>query len=463
LIGTLYLSLSYEWIGMPITYDDKDFTSVYFIDSMVVLECKPINELPWSELDSVGPVLILVVPQVNAEVDKRKRDGRLQKRARSFNRLISTAVDSGKPTLISSSVIDVYIGVALCEKINWTEFDDLDPQEGDHKVVAQVLKEKYISRCDKTFLSHDSNPLFLARKYGLTCKRLPESWLLPSEPHPKEKEITSLKQRLSELEAKEPSLDLHLSFMPRQNITVLKIEPLTIGEKRAIINHLLRKNPEMNQNLGFSAIASNFDHDYSKRYREYATVSVPEYADQLHLSLEKLFSQIKFDLRLSNIGHISAQDLFVSVNAKGGEFNKDFDFSGIIDPAAPVPKSSLLEKLDLRNAFTQDIRKTPERYEVTFVNEPEACTAMQIQCLNFRQGQEWLFSGALKIDPRAEKSLEIFAEITASNLHGKKILNYNLDFKIKSCSIFEAISQLPPDQVSDFPIFQLILSSNSGK
>jgi len=448
---------------MPITYDGKEFTSVYFIDSMVALECKPINELPWSEFDSVGPILILVVPQVNAEVDKRKRDGRLQKRARSFNRLLSTAVDSGKPALISSSVIDVYISVAFCEKINWTEFDDLDSQEGDHRIVAQVLKEKYISKNDKIFLSHDSNPLFLARRYELTCKRLPESWLISSEPHPKEKEITSLKQRLSELEAKEPSLDLTLNFIPRENKKVLKIEPLADCEKKAIVNYLLRKNPEINQNLGFASMISNFDHDYSRRYREYATVSVPEYAERLNLSLEKLFSQYAFDLRLTNIGHIAAQDLFVSLNVKGGEFNKDFDFSGIIDPAAPAPRSSALEAYHLGNAFTQELRKTPERFEVTFVLEPEASTAMQIQCLNFRQGQEWLFSGAIKIDPRAGETIKIFAEITASNLHGKIIRNYNLDFEVKSCSIFEAISQLPPDQISNFSIFQLILSSSGGR
>jgi transposase len=63
------------------------------MDSMVALEAKPLASLPWQEIDSAGPIPVLIVPQVMKEIDKRKRDGGLGKRARSwrvesaFNRL----------------------------------------------------------------------------------------------------------------------------------------------------------------------------------------------------------------------------------------------------------------------------------------------------------------------------------------------------------------------------------------
>jgi hypothetical protein len=53
------------------------YTTLLFIDSMVALEGKPLRDLPWTDIDPTGSILLLVVPQVLKEIDKRKRDGRL--------------------------------------------------------------------------------------------------------------------------------------------------------------------------------------------------------------------------------------------------------------------------------------------------------------------------------------------------------------------------------------------------
>lgn len=129
---------------------------------MVALEAKPLPTLPWAEIDLSGPILVLVVPQVNTEIDKRKRDGRLGKRAREFNRLISPAAESGRPHRISEGSPTVDIAIARTARINWDNLDDLDPSEPDARVVAQILHARDVPDERKLLLSHDINPIAMA-------------------------------------------------------------------------------------------------------------------------------------------------------------------------------------------------------------------------------------------------------------------------------------------------------------
>ena len=59
-----------------------------FLDTNVILEGKPLAELPWSDIDPRGPILVLLTTTVLSEVDSKKRDGRLGVHARKFNRLL---------------------------------------------------------------------------------------------------------------------------------------------------------------------------------------------------------------------------------------------------------------------------------------------------------------------------------------------------------------------------------------
>jgi hypothetical protein len=66
--------------------DLNQCSTFVFIGTMVVLESPPLAQLPWNEIDGAVPILVLVLPQVQAEIDKRNRDGRLAERARAFGR-----------------------------------------------------------------------------------------------------------------------------------------------------------------------------------------------------------------------------------------------------------------------------------------------------------------------------------------------------------------------------------------
>lgn len=87
---------------LTISYDN-----VVLIDSQVVLEAKPLDQLPWADLFT-GSILLLVTRQVQTDIDKRKNDGRLGKRARAFNRLLDGYIVDRVPlSVLANPQVDV--------------------------------------------------------------------------------------------------------------------------------------------------------------------------------------------------------------------------------------------------------------------------------------------------------------------------------------------------------------------
>jgi hypothetical protein len=225
--------------------DFSRYSTILFMDSMVALEGKPLPSQPWSEIDPVGPILIMVVPQVNTEIDKRKRDGRLAKRAREFNRLIGPAAESASAVQISDGPPIVDIAIAKCARINWDSLNDLDPEEPDARVVAQILNVNDVPPERKLLFSQDINPIAMASRHQLRTRKMPESWLADPEPSPSEKELMRLKGRLRELETTEPNLDATLTFHPGETVHFYQVRPLTADQQQDMSAHILRKNRKL--------------------------------------------------------------------------------------------------------------------------------------------------------------------------------------------------------------------------
>lgn len=73
---------------------------IAFLDANIVLEGRPLDELPWEEIASEGTIRVMIVPKAMEEIDAKKRDGRLGLHARSFNRLIAPSVIEGRPVVL---------------------------------------------------------------------------------------------------------------------------------------------------------------------------------------------------------------------------------------------------------------------------------------------------------------------------------------------------------------------------
>ena len=418
---------------MAEVFDHNDYSTIIFIDSMVALECKPLEKLPWSDLDNMGRILVMVVPQVNTEIDKRKRDGRLGKRAREFNRIIAPAAESGIPEVIIEGSPQVSICIARCSRIDWNALDDLDPQEGDHKVVAQILHAVGIPNERKTLLSEDTNPIFLASSHGLSCRKLPKGWLLDPEPHPKDKDVTRLTQRVRELEDNEPKMDVSLSFGVESPFNAYRVTPLDDDEKRALTNQLVSRSPRQEQaRNAFNIGLPNYDDQYSGKHTKYTKVTIPTYVARLHKAVENLYAQFPFYLEVKNLGNVQAEELIISIKSSGGSIYDKLVISGVFPPFAPQPDPHRLNSphFDLQKS----LRPQRDRHEVAFIQKPDhQSEEIQFQCSDFRHGRTWSFDGVGTFDPHKESPFSVTVEITAANIRGIKTFDFALE-----CSVTES-------------------------
>jgi hypothetical protein len=415
-----------------LTADFSKYSTILFMDSMVALEGKPLPILPWHEIDSTGPILVLVVPQVNAEIDKRKRDGRLGKRAREFNRLIGPAAETGMPVCILEGPPAVDIAIAVCERINWDELQDLDPDEPDARIVAQILFTRGIPPDRKLLFSQDINPIAMASRHRLKSQKMPEHWLLEPEPSPNEKELSRLKSRLKELESTEPDIVVDLKFGVDARIQLYQIRPLSNNTQHDFADHILEDNPKTRQDMIFH------DYSYNDRYEKYRDNIIPRHVAEFHRRLEIEYSQIPFTVSVRNIGHIQAENLVIKLTAVYGGLHDRFRYYPPHGPIAPEPKNSLLMR-PMPSFNLSHLKQMAGRHEMEFAVGPDGGDILEVHCADFRHGREWIFEGVARIDPHSASPFRIQVEITASNFRGSVARVFEIEFLTKTVEVADLI------------------------
>lgn len=443
--------------GMEPAFDHTKYSSIVFIDSMVALQGKPLEALPWAELDAEGPVLILVIPQVNAEIDKRKRDGRLNKRARAFNRLIAPAADNAAPHTIAAGPPAVDIAVARCERINWELFEDLDRDEGDDRVVAQILHALDVPNDRKLLLSHDTNPISIAARHGLRRQRLPDHWLLDPEPSESEKEVQRLKLRVRELEAAQPKIEVSLDFGLAQPQRLFRIEPMPENAEKVIASRVIRQNPNQEDDSPF-----NFrrDDSYDGRYRDYLTKIVPRYTASVHRFLEVHYAQVPFTFCLKNVGNLQAESLVLRMVGKGGSLHNRFTCYPIFGPPAPKPRTFL----DGISFDANSIRPSiVGRHDMQFAIGPDRSPVIETHCADFRHGRAWEFEGVAMIDPHQEGPFVIDVEVTASNMRGIQTKAFYFAFTAEVVKIGDLVDLLEPGYKVPIPLMDRFTAEVTAK
>jgi hypothetical protein len=413
------------------------YSTILFIDSMIALEGKPLPTQPWHEIDATGPILVLVVPQVNAEIDKRKRDGRLAKRAREFNRLIGPAAESGAPVRVSDGPPIVDIAIAACNRIDWDALDDLDPSEPDAKVVAQILHARGIPSQRKLFFSQDINPIAMASRHALKCRKMPEHWLLEPDPSPNEKELMRLKGRVKELETREPDLSSVIAYGVNENVLLHQVRPLANDEQHELLVRILANNPKVRQEPSPYTTIRNYDPGYDDRYKKYRDVTVPRYVTTLHKRLATHYNQIPFSLHVANEGHIQAENLVVTLRGVGGTLHNRFVCPALFEPKAPKPDPHRHPAI-LRNyaldALQRRLPRQVGRHDMEFAIGPDRSEVIEVHCADFRHGRTWDFEGIALIDPRSGSPFKIKVELTASNSRGNTHQSFELLYSTKDAA-----------------------------
>lgn len=398
----------------------NNYSTIIFIDSMVVLEGRPLEEQPWTEIDANGSILLLFVPQVCKEIDKRKRDGRLGKHARAFNRLMTSAAESGSPQTIVEGTPRVDLGLAITNHIDWDNLDDFDPEEADARVVAQVLHERDVPFDRKLFFSQDINPIGMASRHGIKTKKMPDNWVRSPEPNPHQKELTRLKGKVRELESQEPELEFSVSFGAPQPFQHFGIEALNAREKEDLGHSILQENRRVSQGGGgMSVLPLSIDSSYDEKYDHWVKDIVPRFVERVQDDISGMYAQSEITIEVKNVGHIQAEGLMFRVDVENGTISKKWTVvPNYPHPPRPQPYSPLHHGFHqtLRDVFHQPVG----RHEVAFAIAADGGEAFEVHCQDFRHGGTWVFDGVLTADHHSNEEVRLSVTATASNMRGSK-------------------------------------------
>ena len=391
-----------------------DFPTKVFIDSNVILECLPLEQLSWGDIDPTGPILILITPTVLKEVDSKKKDGRLAVRARDFNRLMAPMTADGKPVVLMEGSPRVAIAAGRCRRIAWQRYDDLGPEDADACVIAEVLHAHGIAEGQHRIISQDTHLLITAQRHGIKTFRVPDGWLRPPEQHPKDAENAKLKQQLAEVKRSEPQFAIRFEA-PQQPVVIYQVQPLSSNESAALIADILEAHPKPVKNTGpFNQI--NYDTGLDKRYAEYEDQAVPRFVQNFHTGLEVLYGQVPITLVVENSGNIRADNVIIDVQVAGGWIDAKVI---LFSPNGPTPPriERFYEKLFVPRSFNIPSRVVG-KHEFRLDSSPK-CQNFSAQCEDFRHGEEWSFKGVLWLDPHYARDTVVVVKVTAVNQHGE--------------------------------------------
>lgn len=437
----------------------QGYLHIVFIDSNIVLEGKPLPQLPWGEIDSEGPILVLIAPTVLREVDSKKRDGRLAVRARDFNRLMGEVIDTKEPLCLRKDNPRVEIYFSSCEKIDWNRYDDLDPSEGDCKVIAEILNSKDVDLTRISVISQDIAPLLYASRHGLSTIRAAETWLLAPEQSPLEKENTKLKRQIAEFSKTEPEVTVLVKFPEPSKI--YRVAALDWDQQTNLIMKIQELCPKKHQSRDTWGIGSElgYDSSYDSKYEKFIS-SRPDFVAGISRRLELNFGQVPIKIEISNLGKIRAENLHVEIKVIGGWINEKPILSTIFPSVpAPEPYNPLIG-----HSFNRHIDVWPEvgRHDVE-VGDMKRSIKVSLQCADFRQGQKWSRSAILWLDPNFDGDVKIITTTTAANMHGTSSQAIVVNREVIFVSPFDLIDPKKCRIVADYNVKALVEESIKNK
>lgn len=414
-------------------FDMSRYTTVAFLDTNIILQGRELAELPWSELDATGPILALVPMAVLREVDGKKGDGRLGRHARAFNRLVSPAALGKGPVLISQGAPAVDLAVSASKPIPWQAYDDLDPDDGDSRIIAEILNARDIDPSTITLVSHDLKPLALAAARGLRVLHVSDDWLRPTEPSPHEKEVQRLKARVRDLEVTQPEFTIEIA-VDGEPLPLVRVEDLDDNGRKVIWKKLLAnasRDPEPHSPFGISI---DRDYSYEDRWKTFIEEALPTFADQYARKIELIYNQFPVTLRVRNSGLISAHNLTIETKVSGGWLNDRPIFVSPSGPPAPRRRNMIDTMPYLGNIIAR-----VGRHEFEWLEKPRRAGVIQAACEDFRHEQNWIFKGFLHLDARIDAPFSLQVKVRAKNMNGAVVKDRIVSVQRRTCAVSDLV------------------------
>jgi hypothetical protein len=426
------VTMSIAWHKYPI---------IAFIDSNIALECLALGQLPWNEIESTGPILILVVPTVMQEVDSKKNHPRLGDHARRFNRTLRPLL-RGEATVVvrEAPAPRVELALAECRSVDWALVPDLDLDEPDSKIVAQVLCAEGPAVEARVVISQDIRPLHLARRHNLRIHQVGENWLRPKEVSESEKKAANFQRQINAMKSREPQLLPQLSTS-QTTVDAYRVKQISPDERRIIQETIIRLSPmpEQERSAPYFLI-SDYDPSLEGRYTQWARSKVPHFIREYERKIELNFGQLKIRFWIENTGQVPAESLLIRLTATGGWFNEKYVLASPSGPSAPRPRRNSLIDIHFPRSQHESIRSVaqPGKHEFVLLEDPRRSTAVQIACADFRHGLAYEYTVVGRADPHAGE-FRIDAIVTAANLYGEVKTSIVVPKNMKDSSVADLI------------------------
>ncbi|MFC2952037.1 hypothetical protein ACFOOP_08855 [Marinicaulis aureus] len=399
--------------------DLSGFSSALIIDTNFVFHTKPISELPWKEVDPIGPIILLALPQLLSEVDSKKRDGRLAKKARQFNRYFDSSDDVNLPIELCKSAPKVYLIAPPIRGIDWSGISDLDPKHPDDILAAQALNVAATGDVEPTFFGFDNRPCNSVRRHGGKALRPPNHWLLDSEPHPKDKLVQQLKARVAELESDKPKFEIQIHLDIPNGIEIPQAQALSDEDRKKFQKYILNELKPPRTEYGPQSYLNS---ENDKIHRDFIE-SVPRFLDAFPNFLSMFFSQFLCTVCIKNIGKVTADKFILEIFANECEVREQFLFgypngpspqykTGFDMPALQRPNFSIAP-----HEFVLSEDLTTERY-------------MNYRCQDFRHDTQYEIQLFMLLRASFGTPAKITVRATSANGIGETTENIPVDFSI---------------------------------
>ena len=303
-----------------------------FCDTNLLLQCRPLEELDWSQWRS-REVHVIVTKPVMSEIDFRKYKGnaRSARRARRATSLFRQMLPEGMKVIQESNprvVLFVSTQYGRAEELK----DKLDYKERDDQIVGTLFKFVHDHPDeDAVLLTHDTGPSYTAIGLNLKVELIPDSWLLEPELDEHQKKIRKLEEELTSYKKQEPSFEISLlndNNQETNEITadVVWYEPLTttqIDEIRRTLNERIPefstepKQPAIGQSLimvgdMFRQGKAEFNRERAKWFE-----SCMKVLRNLHSLLQLQQDAICFEFRIENTGTCPAKAALITIESLG--------------------------------------------------------------------------------------------------------------------------------------------------
>ncbi len=171
-----------------------------FPDTNIFLQCKPLENVNFSEVCDCDEIRIIITRPVQQEIDRQKGKGtsRLSKKAKAAAALFSRVLESPDMTLIiKENSPRVLLTMDLRLRPADELADQLDYQEADDRFVGIAAGVRNAGdEFDVAIITNDSGPRFSAINHGMKCFKVPSSWILAAETDEKDKQIQQLKAQI---------------------------------------------------------------------------------------------------------------------------------------------------------------------------------------------------------------------------------------------------------------------------